>query len=292
MKWIIEEGLKGMTIRDYLQQVHGFSRAILKAAKFDGGTIKVNGREKTVRFSLSAGDELEIVLPAETIGQNLHPVEMHIPILFEDDDIVIIDKPAGVPVMPSYNHPVCSIANGLLGYYQRNQIPYTIHVVTRLDRDTSGLMLVAKHRLSHSLLSASQKAGNLHRMYHAVVEGFLEKEQGTIDAPIGRKEGSIIERTVTSEGKKAVTHYRTLASPDQRTLVEVNLETGRTHQIRVHFAHIGHPLAGDDLYGGSSSLIGRQALHCVQLEVEHPATKKQMIFTSSPPGDMKQLISR
>ncbi|MFC2949910.1 RluA family pseudouridine synthase [Virgibacillus sediminis] len=292
MRWQIDEQYSGLVIRDYLQKVHGFSRSILKAVKFDGGEITVNGRRQTVRFVLSAGDELEISLPREVVGENLQPIEMDIAIIYEDEDIIVVDKPAGTPVMPSVNHPKYSIANGLLAYYQKNDIPYTIHVVTRLDRDTSGLMLIAKHRLSHSLLAVSQKTGKVHRRYCAVVEGLLERKEGTIDLPIDRKKGSIIERTVAPEGKRAVTHYRLLSSHEQHSLAEVKLETGRTHQIRVHFAHLGHPLAGDDLYGGSTGLIGRQALHCHQLVFNHPLTQEELSFTSMIPEEIAMLVNR
>jgi len=177
-----------------------------------------------------------------------------------------------------------------LGYYESNKIPYTVHVVTRLDRDTSGLLLVAKHRYSHSLLAKAQKLGKIKRTYKAIVEGNLEKVQGTIDLPIGRKQGSIIEREVNESGKRAITKYKTIKKFSSHSFIEVELETGRTHQIRVHFSHIGHPLVGDDLYGGNRMNIDRQALHCYKLRFEHPFTKETIELESKLPADMKNLI--
>ncbi|WP_234028584.1 RluA family pseudouridine synthase [Lentibacillus sp. Marseille-P4043] len=292
MQWTIKKEHDGMSIRDYLQQVQGFSRRILKGIKFDGGEIWVNGAAKMVSFCLTAGDVLQIQFPPEIIGAGMKPETLPLTIIYEDDALIILEKPAGIATIPSMNHASGTIANRLLGYYQHLNIPFTIHVVTRLDRDTSGLMLIAKHRYSHSLLSRSQKEGKVKRHYQAIVEGRLPMNDGTIEQPIGRKTGSIIERTVIETGKQAITHYHVLEATTGHSLLDVNLETGRTHQIRVHFSHFGHPLAGDDLYGGSTALMKRQALHCYQITFEHPFTKETMQFRSAIPEDMRQLLSR
>ncbi|MDY0407916.1 RluA family pseudouridine synthase [Virgibacillus soli] len=211
-------------------------------------------------------------------------------IVYEDDAVLIIDKQAGVTTIPSLYHSNDSIANGILAHYEKYHIPYTVHIVTRLDRDTSGLLLVAKHRYSHSLLAASQKARKINRTYTALTEGILTKKIGTIDAKIGRKADSIIERTVCLDGQQAITHYEVLEEKEQLSVVRVSLETGRTHQIRVHFSWLGHPLIGDDLYGGSQALLNRQALHCSQLSFIHPFTNREMVFHSTLPKDMQRLI--
>ncbi|OZU90612.1 RNA pseudouridine synthase [Virgibacillus indicus] len=289
MKWTITNEHNGMIIREYLQNVHGFSRRLIKQVKFDGGDILVNGMPKTVRYALKPKDILEIKFPPEKIGSHILPEEMELAIVYEDDAIIIVEKPAGIATIPSLHHQTGSLANGLLGYYKKNNIPFTIHVVTRLDRDTTGLVLIAKHRYSHSLLSASQKAGEVRRKYMAVIEGILQKKQGTIDAQIGRKPGSIIERIVTETGKNAVTHYKVIRETGKHSLLEIELETGRTHQIRVHFSFMKHPLAGDNLYGGSTELITRQALHCCEISFNHPVTKKVMTFQSPLPADIKSL---
>ncbi|MFD1040703.1 RluA family pseudouridine synthase [Virgibacillus byunsanensis] len=292
MEWQIDKEHDGMVIRDYLQHVHGFSRRMIKIVKFDGGQICVNDVPKTVRYELISGDVLSIVFPPEIKGTYMEPRDVSIDIIYEDEHILIINKQAGIATMPSSIHPARTIANGVLNYYKERNIPYTVHVVTRLDRDTTGLILIAKHRYSHSLLAVSQRNGLVKRKYKAIMEGHLTEPIGTIKEPIGRKEGSIIERMVSEAGKTAITHYQVLAESEYHSLLEIQLETGRTHQIRVHFSHIGHPLAGDDLYGGSKADINRQALHCYELTFEHPLTN-QMITVEAPlPEDMVSIFNR
>ncbi len=290
MEWKIAEKHDGMTIRDFLQTVHGFSRRILKAIKFDGGKIMVNGSTVTVRYRLSAGDKLIIEFPPEIKGAYMRPEEIDLDIVYEDADILVIDKQPGMPVVPSFQYPAGTVANAVLGHYEKNHIPFTIHTVTRLDRNTSGLMLISKHRYSHSILSRFQKSGEVHRSYQAIIEGRLSEKEGTIDLPIGRKKGSIIERIVVENGKRAVTHYKVIREFPGCSLVQVKLETGRTHQIRVHFSYLGYPLLGDTLYGGRIGQIDRQALHCAEIGLPHPATRNYMQFESGLPGDMEKLI--
>lgn len=290
MKWIIAREQEGMSIRDYLRSVQSFSRRLVKSVKESNGQICVNGTSQTVRYSLSTGDELEVIFPPENIGLGLAPEDLALSIVYEDEAVLVIEKPAGMATIPSFKHLNGTIANAVLGHYLTYKVPYTVHVVTRLDRDTSGLLLIAKHQYSHSLLASDQLAGNVNRNYCAVVEGNLSQLEGTIDANIGRKEGSIIERTVIESGKKAITHYRVEEHSSNYSLVDIKLETGRTHQIRVHFAHIGHSLAGDDLYGGSTKDINRQALHCTELSFRHPFTKKVMHFQSAPPSEFTDLV--
>ncbi|WP_068676483.1 RluA family pseudouridine synthase [Oceanobacillus sp. Castelsardo] len=289
MKWIIHSEHVGMTIRDYLKENHRFSRRILIAVKQEG-KILINGNPQTVRYKLEQGDLLEISFPKEQIGEYMVKEQMDLTIVYEDDSIIVVDKPAGIATIPSHHHPTGTVANGILGYYDKHNIPYTVHVVTRLDRDTSGLVLIAKHRYCHSLLSAAQKAGKVKRKYKALVEGSLEEDNGTIDAPIDRKEDSIIERMVKETGKRAVTHFQVEKRLPLHTLVNIHLDTGRTHQIRVHFSHINHPLAGDDLYGGKTEHMKRHALHCYKIGFEHPFTKKHIELESTLPGDMKELL--
>lgn len=289
MKWKIAQQHDGMLLREYLQQVQGLSRRILKAVIHDGGKIMVNKKVQSVRFRLTAGEEVQLTFPPEEVGASLHPEPMQLDIIYEDDAVLVINKPAGIVTIPSMNDTSGTIANGVLAHYQKHSLPFTVHVVTRLDRDTSGILLIAKHRYSHSLLAKSQKAGKVKRGYRAIVEGGLPID-GTINAPIGRKEGSIIERTVTETGKPAVTHYQVIQQSEAFSFVDVRLETGRTHQIRVHFSHIGHPLAGDQLYGGTNRLISRQALHCCHIAFVHPFTKEIMEFHTNIPEDMNQLI--
>lgn len=287
MKWKISKAYHNMEILEYLREVHSFSKRILTGIKFDGGQITVNGNSQKVRYQLQTDDRLSVQFPSEKIGRNLIAEDLPLHIVYEDEDIMVLNKPANVAVMPSENHKTGTIANRILGYYEKQNIPYTVHIVTRLDRDTSGLLLVAKYRYIHSLLARAHESNEIHRKYTAVIEGKLKEIQGVIDAPIMRKEGSIIERTVNLSGKSAITEYNLLKEWKNHSLVEITLKTGRTHQIRVHFSHLGHPLAGDDLYGGSKKIISRQALHCSELIFKHPLTKKRVSYHLSVPDDMR-----
>lgn len=290
MNWTIARHHEGLIIRNYLRQEHKFSKRMIKHIVHGGGEIRVNEVKQTVRYVLKAGDVLTVILPAEKKGAMMIPENIPLDIIYEDDAVLVINKPAGRATIPSYLHSSGTIANAVLAHYEKQGLPYTFHVVTRLDRNTSGAMLIAKHRWSHSILSEAQKNGNVTRAYYAIIEGHLQQKKGTINAPIARKEGSIIERTVTNQGKKAITHYTVLKESGNHTLVDVHLETGRTHQIRVHFSHIGHPLAGDDLYGGMTSSIDRQALHCHHLSFAHPITGERIHFSVEKADDLKDII--
>lgn len=292
MQWEIQEAHNGMSVRDYLQDIHAFSSRLLTAIKYHGGAIRVNDQWQRTNHRLCTGDVLDVTFPPEKKGAFMIPDNIPLSIVAEDKDMIIINKAAGMATTPSPHNATGTVANGLLAYYQANNIPYTVHAVTRLDRDTTGLLLIAKHRYSHALMSTHQQAGKITRKYMAIVEGHLDKQEGTLSFPIGRKPGSIIERMVTQNGKTAITHYKVIAELPEHTFVDVELETGRTHQIRVHFAHIGHPLAGDDLYEGSTDVIQRQALHCYALHFPHPNDGTQCSFQAQLPGDMQRLVDR
>lgn len=287
--WKIAKQHEGMLVREYLISVRAFSRQLLKQIKHGQG-LKVNGTSVTVRKKLEGGDELEVTLPAAEPAGRLEAVEMELAIVYEDEDLLVIDKPAGLAVMPSMNHDV-TLANGVIAYYKQNRIPSTIHIVTRLDRDTSGLVLIAKHAYSHSLLSACH-GGTVEKTYLALVEGRLDQSKGTIEDSIGRKHGSIIEREVRKDGQPSTTRYQVLELFKQHSLVEVELVTGRTHQIRVHMSYLGHPLAGDDLYGGSLNLMKRQALHCHRLAFTHPLTGEAVVCQQELPWDMVSAMDK
>lgn len=288
MKWIVSRKYEYVLLREYLREVRGISRRLLTAIKYKGGKLLVNGEEVTVRAILKENDTVEIVFPPEERSESLPGENVPLDIIYEDDDILILNKPPYMSTIPSRHHPSRTLANGIIYYYDKKQLPYTVHVVTRLDRDTSGLVLIAKHRYSHSILFNQQKEGKIDRRYQAIIPGHLKEKQGTLDYPIDRSKFSILQRMVASDGKRAITKYRVIAEKNTASLVNIKLETGRTHQIRVHFTYIGHPLIGDGLYGGNTAHLTRQALHCSTLTFLHPLTNEEMRFRLPLAGDLQK----
>lgn len=241
---------------------------------------------------LEDGDVLRVELIEKKGSEAIIPVPMKLDILFEDEHLMVINKPAGMPVHPSQGNYGNTLANGIAAYMKEKGVDFVFRAVNRLDRDTSGLLIIAKHMLSSGILSDQVKDHTIHREYAAFVCGKTDKN-GTINAPIARKDGSTIERVVDPErGESAVTHYQTLAYNEETDLsyIRLRLETGRTHQIRVHMKHIGHPLPGDFLYHPDYRYIERQALHSVYLRFTHPITKEWMEFHAPLPDDMAVLV--
>lgn len=288
LSWIILQEDAGKMLRDFLKE-KDISRTALTDIKFKGGSILVNEREVNVRYLLQEGDIVKLFFPPEEPSQGVKGEDIPLDIVYEDDYLLVVNKPAGMNTIPSREHPAGSLANALLGYYDRSGITATSHIVTRLDRNTSGLVLIAKHRHVHHLFSEAQKQGKVKRTYEAFAGGCIKSDCGTINKPIGRKSESIIEREVRPDGQSACTHYTVLGRYQDFTDVELHLETGRTHQIRVHMAFIGHPLLGDDLYGGGTELIARQALHCKQLKFVHPFYTTELVFSAPMPSDMNHI---
>lgn len=284
----------GLLLREFLHE-KGISKRTLTATKYGGGKLTVNGVERNVRHPLHLGDEVQVVFPPEEMSTGLTVEEGQLDIIYEDEAIIIINKPPGQSTIPSRDHPVGTIANFVAGKFAIDRTPATVHVVTRLDRDTSGLICIAKNRHIHHLLGQQMTNSGFYRQYEAVVEGHLQEDTFKIEASIGRKDGSIIERTVREDGQYACTDVQVLGRFNNRghllTKVALVLHTGRTHQIRVHMQWAGHPLAGDDLYGGSRLLIPRQALHCASIGFTHPLTGEKMEFGSVIPNDMTNLVS-
>lgn len=285
----IEPEYDSFTIREYLS-LKGYPNAVFVQLKKTPESVLLNGIWAYMRTKLSAGDELFIRLEESTSSAHILPVSMPLSICYEDEDILAVNKPAQMPVHPSLNHYDHTLANAVCGYYNDQEIPYTFRCVNRLDRDTTGLTLIAKHMLSSAILSTAAARREISREYIAIASG-KTPESGTIDAPIGRVAGSTIERQIDFEnGERAITHYRRLAYHDGLSLLSLHLETGRTHQIRVHLKSIGHPLIGDFLYNPTDTTIKRQALHSYRLTFSHPIIGESFVLTAPLPDDMHCLF--
>lgn len=290
LQWKIEQKDHGKLIQQFLHEQE-ISKRALTDIKLHGGDILINGKHVTVRHQLSCGEKLTVVFPIEKKSESLKAEKIALDIVYEDDYVLVLNKPPFMNTIPSREHPEGSLANALMGYYEKLGLASAPHIVTRLDRNTSGLVLVAKHRHIHYLFSKAQQQGSVTRIYEAFVEGRLKDTSGVIEAPIARKSDSIIEREVNETGQYARTRYKLIEQFDKFAHVELLLDTGRTHQIRVHMSYIGHPLVGDDLYGGSTDLLSRQALHCRTISFVHPMVKEILTFTSPLPEDMERIIN-
>ncbi|MDO4321736.1 MAG: RluA family pseudouridine synthase [Lachnospiraceae bacterium] len=294
LSWNIKPAQEAMTIKQFLR-THGCSHHVLTHLKRSECGILLNGAWAYTNQKLQSGDELRIRVTEEESSPNILPVPMNLDIVYEDEDLMILNKPSDTPIHPSVNNHENTLANGVMYYFAAQKIPFVYRCINRLDRDTSGLLIVAKNMFSGAVLSQMSAARQIHREYLAIAEGLLPAS-GTIDAPIARMEGSALMRCVDHErGENAVTHYtciRHAASGDTPlSLARVHLETGRTHQIRVHMSYIGHPLIGDFLYHpASAALIPRQALHSYRLRFLHPVTGKVLDFTCDMPEDMQSVL--
>lgn len=281
----ITEEYNNYTISSYLR-LKGYPHAVMVHLKKTPESILLNHRWEYVNTLVKTGDLLEIKLIETESSEKIPPVYAPFSIVYEDEDILVIDKPANMPVHPSLNHYENTLANAVCYYYANQGIPYTFRCVNRLDKNTTGLTIVAKHMLSSAILSQDVAIKSIKREYLAIVAGETN-DAGTIDAPIGRKNASTIERQIDYEhGEHAITHYQKMGTKNGYTLLSLRLETGRTHQIRVHLSSIGHPLIGDFLYHPTSMELPRQALHSHKLEFIHPITKKPVAFTAPLPQDM------
>ncbi len=262
-----------------LIRLNGISRRMLVKLKRTENGITKNGEHCRSCDVLKKGDVLVLTLPCDKKAEEPNS-SLEVDVVYEDEDIVVYNKPANMPVHPSIHHRGDTLGNFFSSCYPS----LTFRPVNRLDRDTSGLCLCAKNAVS-----ANIPQGSIKKTYYAVVEGII-KDSGRINLPIARESESIIKRVVRIDGKEAITEYTPIAYGENHTLVEINLLTGRTHQIRVHFSHIGHALAGDTLYGGKDDIIQGQALHCGKMEIVHPITKEKIFFQAEMPKAFELFI--
>ena len=252
--------------------------------------IFLNDTTCDTRTPVKIGDKLIIDFNYEEDNSNIVPNGMDLDIIYEDDWLLIVNKPSGIAIHPSILHFNNSLSNGIRFYFDKIGLKKKIRPVNRLDKDTSGLVIFAKCEYIQECLSLQMQEGILKKEYLCLVSGTINQKSGTINLPIARKEGSIMERCIDEKGKQAITHYKVIKEFKNYSLVECRLETGRTHQIRLHMASIGHPLLGDTLYGTSSSLISRQALHSYKIKFIHPITKKEIELIAKLPQDINTCI--
>ncbi len=295
MKIVISEEYDGLTVKEYLFGVLGFSVASVKRVKYREGGIAVNGEGVTVRRVLHTGDELALAVEDTEDDENEYtvPVDIPIDVVYEDDFVTVVNKPPFMPAHPSLGHKDDTVANALAYRYRGK--PYVFRPVNRLDRDTSGLMLVARDKVSAGKLYGSMRRGEISKAYLALLEGKIEPEEGRIVTYMCREGDSIVKRRVCEEGeagaKIAVTDYGTVGLFGGRTLVRAVPVTGRTHQLRVHFASVGHSITGDGMYGEECDLIDRQALHAYRLSFPHPSDGGTVSLEAPLPEDVKKLLS-
>ncbi|MDO5335914.1 MAG: RluA family pseudouridine synthase [Eubacteriales bacterium] len=283
----IQEAEAGQTLLDFLR-AKGYSRHMLTGFKTSPGSLLLNNGIARGHALLGVGDCIRVRLADEKASEKIPPVFMPLHILYEDEDILVLNKAADTPIHPSVGNYENTLANGVAWYYAQKGEAYVFRCINRLDRDTTGALILAKNALSAAVLSAQMKAREIHRTYLALAEGKTPLS-GTIQAPIARVDSSAILREVNYKtGESACTHFQRLDFHNGLSLLELHLESGRTHQIRVHMKHLGFPLTGDFLYNPNFSHIHRQALHSYQLVFRHPITGKALIFQAPVPEDMRR----
>ena len=293
MRYTVTQAEDGKTVKEILLGSIGLSVAFLKHLKFMENGIMLDGEKVTVRRVVHAGDILCLATENEKLGSRLTPTELPLDIVYEDEDLVVPSKSADMPTHPSHNHHGDTLADALAYYYKDAPEPFVFRPINRLDRNTSGLTLIAKNRISAARLAASMRDGKIKKQYVAILDGILPDGRGSIETYLRRTGESIIVREVCDEnggGDYALTHYEVIARSERYTLVLASPETGRTHQLRVHFASLGCAILGDDMYGEVSPLIPRHALHALSLSFPHPSKDETVTCISLPPEDMAEVI--
>lgn len=286
----IQEKYNNQPLLFFLKE-QGFSHGVITHLKRTENGLLLNEKWAYVRDILHTGDKLKVQIIENESSENIVPASLPLNIVYEDEDLLIINKAANTPIHPSQGNYDNTLANALVHYFLQKGESFTYRCINRLDRDTTGLLIIAKHMYSASLLSEMAQERQIDREYLAIAMGIVPPK-GTIIAPIARVDGSTIERCVDEEtGEYACTHYKTIATKNGYSLVSLKLETGRTHQIRVHMKYIVHPLPGDFLYNPDYSVIGRQALHSYRLKFVHPITGENMDFTAPLPEDMERILN-
>lgn len=290
----VSKEYEGATIREFLKEDLGLSSRLIRRSAIEK-RILVNKKEVRMRYIVHAGDLVQINLQSDE-SQNITPEKMDLDIVYEDEDILVINKKPYMVVHPTKSYQSGTLANGVLFYFKETNQNCIVRLVSRLDMNTSGLIIIAKNQFAHMALSKEMEENNLEKRYLAIVHGNLKEKEGTIDAPIYRPDGEEFGtmRIVDERGQRSITHYKVIESFKDADLVECLLETGRTHQIRVHMKHLGHPIYGDTLYGfeGDEELMPRQALHAYGLDFKSPKTKDTLSLRAKLPEDMESLLKK
>ena len=290
LNYIVKHLSTYTNVRQVLKNEFNMSNRLITKLK-QNKLIYLNGKETYLDKSLSLEDIVKCTIDFDESSENILPTKMDLKVIYEDDYLLAVDKPSNMAVHPSILHYENSLSNGVKYYFESIGLNKKIRPVNRLDRDTTGIVLFAKNEYIQECLIKQMSNNSFYKEYIAILDGKLENNKGTINAPIARKDGSIIERCIAETGAKAISHYEVIDTKNNFSLVKFILETGKTHQIRLHSKYIGHPIIGDTLYGNESNLISRQALHCLKISFVHPITKKEIQIISPIPTDMKKAIN-
>ena len=291
----VEDVVEGTKLREYLKREMGISTRLIRSASIQK-RIFINNEVVKMNRVIKNGEIIKIDLEKEE-SQNIAPEKIDIDIVYEDEDILVVNKKPFMVVHPTKTYQSGTLANGVINYFMESNQNCIVRLVSRLDMNTSGLIIISKNQFSHGMLSKAMSENKVEKRYLAIVHGIFKEKQGTIDKPIYRPEGieNGTRRVVDERGQRSITHYKVVEEFSDSSLVECKLETGRTHQIRVHLSYLGHPIYGDVLYGDGDNegdLIERQALHAYGLDFKSPRTEKELSLRADLPDDMKELMKK
>ena len=291
----VEDVVEGTKLREYLKREMGISTRLIRSASIQK-RIFINNEVVKMNRVIKNGEIIKIDLEKEE-SQNIAPEKIDIDIVYEDEDILVVNKKPFMVVHPTKTYQSGTLANGVINYFMESNQNCIVRLVSRLDMNTSGLIIIAKNQFSHGMLSKAMSENKVEKRYLAIVHGIFKEKQGTIDKPIYRPEGieNGTRRVVDERGQRSITHYKVVEEFSDSSLVECKLETGRTHQIRVHLSYLGHPIYGDVLYGDGDNegdLIERQALHAYGLDFKSPRTEKELSLRADLPDDMMELMKK
>ncbi|MBQ7935497.1 MAG: RluA family pseudouridine synthase [Clostridia bacterium] len=290
----IEEQDAGRTVLSFLKS-KGFSARVLGGLKRNPYGITIGRKRVTVQKQLKKGDTLTVRIAnreSQVDNEHIQPVDIPLTILYEDEDVLVVDKPPHLAVHPTLGNRGATLAGAVAFYMKKQNREFVFRPIHRLDKDTSGVILLGKNAHSAGVLGEDLKKKNIERTYLAILEGILPEKDGTVDAPIARRPGSVLGREVNPSGEQAITHYKVLQEKNGYSLVALKLDTGRTHQIRVHMSYLGAPVAGDFLYGTEDADLGRHALHSASLRFTQPVTGEKLHFICPLPEQLKAYLAK